>query len=332
MKLEKADIVIVGAGPAGLATANTLQQAGYSVLVLDKGPIAAHIAQYPTYMTFFSTSDLVEIGGLPLILPHDKPTRQEYLNYLRRFVKEKRLQVKTGFEVEAIEGEKGKFTVKGEDRFGEGFEVNGSRVVLATGAYDTPIMLNVPGEDLPKVSHYFTEVHPYFGSRVLVVGGRNSAVETALELWRSGIEVSILHRNAQFGSSVKYWILPDIENRIKSGEIKAYRPARVLEIKPHSVVLQVEGEAPQEIQNDFVLALTGYRPNPNFLAPLGINVDPKTSRPSHNPATLESNRPGVYLCGVMLAGNVSSEIFIENSRTHGDLILAHLRNGAHSKA
>lgn len=331
MRQEQNDIVIVGGGPAGLATASTLGLAGHSVLVLEQGPIAAHILKFPTFMNFFSTPDLLELGGFPLITTHEKPSRREYLNYLRRFVVEKRLDVRTGRRVDRLEGERGNFRLLGEDRDGEGFEVNAKVVILATGAFATPHLLGVPGEDLPKVSHYYTELHPYFGSKVLIVGGRNSAAETALELWRGGVEVSICHRGEEFGS-LKYWIGPDIDNRVANGEIKAYRPARVLEIRPKSVVLQVEGAAPEEIENDFVLALTGHGPDPEFLSKFGVASNPETGRPRFDPDTLESERPGLYMIGVMLQGDISGEIFIENSRTHGDRIRDHLANGASRKA
>ncbi len=326
MQEAASEIVVVGAGPAGLATAHELQAAGLKTLILERGCLAEHITRFPVYLTFFSTADLLELAGFPLIIAGEKPTRREYLTYLRRFVREMKLEVRTGWEVTELEGEVGRFLVRGRTRVGEPFEVGAERVVLATGAFATPQRLEVPGEDLPKVSHYYHEAHPYFGSKVLVVGGRNSAAEAALELWRAGVEVSLCHRGAQLGS-LKYWLGPDIENRIKNGEVVAYMPARVAEIRPASVRIDWEGHGPIEIANDFVLALTGYRPDPAFLARMGIGYDPATGRPRHDDATLESDRAGVYLAGVMLAGNVSSEIFIENSRTHGRQILAHLRNG-----
>ncbi|MBI3735731.1 YpdA family putative bacillithiol disulfide reductase [Candidatus Sumerlaeota bacterium] len=330
VKSLKTEIVIIGGGPAGLATANTLQAAGHAVMILEKGAIAEHVSRYPTYMNFFSTSDLLELGGFPLTIARDKPTRQEYLTYLRRFAHDKKLDIHTGHEVVSLEGERGKFILTGKDRWGEAFQVKCERAVLATGAFATPQMINIPGEELPKVSHYFKEVHPYYGYKVIVIGGKNSAVETALELWRAGVEVSICHRHATF-NQVKYWLGPDIENRIKNAEIRVYRPARVIEIKPRSVILKREGRKAEEIENDFVLALTGYRPDPHLLGRFGIRVNPETGRPYHDRETLESERPGLYIVGVMLAGNVSSEIFIENSRTHGEQILAHLKNGASRK-
>lgn len=316
-------IAIIGGGPAGLAAAHTLQEAGLSVVVLEKGSVAEHVAQGPTYMTYFSTPDLLELAGFPLIVTREKPTRQEYLFYLRRFVQEKKLDVRTGHEVATIEGEEGAFRVLGSDRHGDPFCVRAEWVVLATGAFASPQRLGVPGEDLSKVTHQYKEVHSYFGSKVLVVGGKNGAVETALELWRAGIEVSLCYRRAEF-TGLKYWLGPDIENRIRKGEIKAWMPADVIEIRPRSVLLSYAGGR-VEIENDFVVALTGYRPDPEFLGRMGVSTDAATGRPNHDPATLESERRGVFMAGVMLAGNVSGEIFIENSRTHGETILAALR-------
>jgi len=331
MKELTTQIAIVGGGPSGLATADRLQRAGRDVLVIEKGPVANHINRFPANMTFFSTRDLVEIGGFPLTIPRDKPTKQEYLAYLRRFVKDREIRVLPYHEASGLEGEKGNFTLNGTAQGSEPFRVHAEQVILATGAFATPQPLNVPGESLPKVSHYFDDVHSYFGSKVLVVGGRNSAVEAALDLWRSGVEVSICHRRATF-NSVKYWIEPDIENRIKEGSIRVYRPAQIVEIKPHAVVIQRQGRDAEEIENDFVLALTGYRPDPALLGRFGIAADPTTGGPPHDPETLESERPGLYIVGVMLAGNISSAIFIENSRFHAEKILTHLNNGGGTHA
>ncbi len=330
MKNYRTQIAIIGGGPTGLSAADTFQAAGLSVIVLEKGAVADHVAKYPTFMNFFSTADLLELGGFPLTLAADKPNRREYLAYLRRYVRERKIEVKVGHEVASLDGQKGKFKLSGTTRWGEAFEATAERVVLATGAYATPQMLEVPGEELPKVSHFYTEAHPYFGHKVLVVGGRNSAVEAALELWRAGVDVSLCHRRATFGS-VKYWIEPDIENRIKAGDIRVYRPARLLEIRPRSVILRREGREAEEIENDFVLALTGYRPDPKLLSNFGIRADSFTGRPVCNSETLESERPGLYIAGVMLAGNVSSEIFIENSRAHGGQILSHLKTSGYLK-
>jgi len=331
MPKEHTEIAIVGGGPAGLATAYALEQAGHSVVVLEQGPIAAHVSQFPTFMKFFSTPDLLELGGFPLITTHEKPSRQEYLNYLRRFVLEKKLDVRTGKRVDGLEGEKGNFRLFGEDRCGEAFELGAAIVVLATGAFASPHLLGIPGETLPKVSHYYTELHPYFGSKVLIIGGRNSAAETALELWRGGVDVTICHRREDFGS-LKYWVRPDIENRVANGEVKAYMSACVLEVKPGSVLLQAEGEEPKEIENDFVIALTGHGPDPEFLSKFGVQTRPDTGRPRFNPDTLETERPGLYMVGVMLQGDVSGEIFIENSRTHGDQICDHLVGSSNGNA
>lgn len=316
-------ISIIGAGPAGLATADTLQRAGFQVALFEKGVIAQPMLSYPTYMTWFSTADLLELGGMPLVIGGDKPNRKEYLAYLRRFVIDRKLEVHIGHEALALEGRDGAFTLRGATRLGEPWECRASKVILATGAFGTPRPLDVPGENLPHVSHYYTEPHAYFGSKVLVVGGRNSAAEAALELWRAGVEVSICHRAERF-RSLKYWIEPDLENRIKAGQITAYRPARVLEIRPRTALLQVLDQPPVEVEADIVLALTGHIPDPALLERFGAAVEPGTTTPVYDPETLESSRPGLYIVGVMLAGNVSGEIFIENSRAHGERVLAHL--------
>jgi thioredoxin reductase (NADPH) len=324
MRRTKTEIAVIGAGPSGLAAAQTLQRAGFGVAVLEKGKLAEHVSRFPTFMRFFSTADLLELAGYPLIITEEKPTREEYLNYLRRFVRETGLEVRLGHTVQAIDGEIGAFTVRGVARTEEPFEVTAERVVLATGAYATPRRLGVPGENLAKVGHYYTEAHDFFGAKVLVVGGRNSAVSTALELWRAGIEVSICHRRPEFGP-VKYWLGPDIENRVKNGEIPVYMPAEVTEILPGAVRLRRENGGEIEIENDYVLALTGYGPDPAFLRRFGVEVDPETGRPEHDAKTLESKRPGLYMVGEMLSGNISGVIFIENSRIHGEAIAAHLR-------
>ncbi|MFH1738045.1 MAG: YpdA family putative bacillithiol disulfide reductase [bacterium] len=320
------DIAVIGAGPAGIAAADTFQEAGYDCLLFDAGCLAQNIARFPIYMEFFSTADLLELRGYPLICASAKPSRREYLQYLARFCRERRLKLRPFEPVDSITRTENGFlvhsTTKGDDRR---YETDARFVVIATGAYDTPNFLNCPGEDLPKVSHYFTEVHPYVGSRMLVIGGGNSACEAALLLLRAGVDVTLVLRNNKFGF-VKYWVLPDIENRIKEGIITAYFETTVEEIRPGSVVLRSRKEKRVfEIENDFVLALTGYQPNMEFLQRCGVEVDKVSKRPRYNPATFETNVPGLFVCGVIAAGNISAEIFIENSRTHGEQILKALK-------
>jgi len=317
-------VAIVGGGPAGLATADHLQKAGHEVVVFEKGPIAGNIARYPTYMTWFSTKELLEIGGVPMTVPEDKPTRREYLNYLIRFVETKNIDVRTYHEVTEVSGKKDAFTVRATNMAGhetkEIFEV----VVLATGAYDHPQQLGIPGEDLPKVFHYYTEPHPYYDKEVLVIGGRNSAVEAALQIRRNGGRVTLSYRRESFPDSVKYWIRPDIENRLKAGEITGYMPSEVLSIQPDSATLRYQDKK-ITIPNDFVLAMTGYEPDTAFFESIGIRFDPTTKRPDLNPETYETNIPGIFIVGVIQAGNISSEIFIENSRLHGEVVARALR-------
>lgn len=319
MLVYESRIVVVGGGPAGLATAHALTREGWEVLVLERGAFAAGVARFPYYMRFFSTAELVELGGFLLTITDEKPTRQQYLRYLERFAAWAGLTVKTHHAVAAVEGSDGAFRVSGQTRLGEPFEARAQKIVLATGAYDHPNLLGVPGEDLPHVSHYYTELNDYIGERVLIVGGRHSASETALELARGGVDVTLCYRRPEF-IGLKYWIRPDLENRIKEGKIKALMPAEVVEIQPRQVIVKPHGEPPRPVAADAVLALTGYRPDPRFLRQMGLPTDPDTGCPVFNPTTLESPRPGVYLAGVLLAGSISGAIFIENSRAHGPLI------------
>lgn len=321
------DSIIVGGGPAGLAVAHTFQQAGLSCRVLEQGALAWHIAQYPTFMRFFSTNQNLEIAGFPLGNTEEKPSRQEYLLYLTNFVRYHRLPVETHSPVTEVRREEdGTFTVTVE-REGRPPERRRARtVVVAVGAWDAPRKLDVPGADLPKVRYRYTEAHEYVGKRVLVVGGRNSAVETALILWRAGAEVSLSYRRTEFsGRGLKYWLRPDIENRIANREIRGFLGSHVRRIGWEEVELELEDGRREIIENDFVLPMLGYDPPVGFLRSLGIELEEETNRPVHDPETLESNVAGLFVAGVITYGNVSGHVFIENSRHHGELILPRLR-------
>jgi len=315
------DVIVIGAGPAGLAAAAHMHDGGLSVAVLDKGSIADAIRRWPYYLKFFSTARNLELEGFPLIVRDEKPTREEYLAYLRRFVRDKGLDVRPGHRVERAERRpEGGFRVCGTDEAGDPFALESHSLVVATGAYDHPRPLGVPGEDLPKVSHYFTEVHPYAFRRVAVIGGRSSAAEVALLLQRADAEVTLIHRGPAM-DGLKYWIAPDLENRIREGAIRAFFNSRVLEIRPRDILVETASGDKIRLPNDFVLAMTGYEPDTALLQSMGIEVDPDTRAPRHDPDTLESNVPGIYLAGVITCGNISGSIFIENSRHHGAIIL-----------
>lgn len=325
--MSEPDVLIVGSGPAGIATGATLQEAGYSVVLYDKGALAQAVTKWPMYMQFFSTAENVELPGMPLVLTHEKPSREEYLNYLRRYVAEKKLKIITGHTVEAIrklDGDDGGFEVTGHDEWGEAFSVYPRYVVVATGAFEIPKLMGVPGEDLHKVTHYYDEVHPYVGKEVIVVGGRNGAAEAALLFYRAGARVTLVYRGERM-APLKWWLEPDLQNRINNGEIRAFFQAQIKEIRPHDVTIAMRDGREVKIPNDFVIAMTGYRPETTLLSRAGVEVDPATNRPKLDAETLETNVPGLYVAGVIAAGDISNEIFIENSRYHGHNILKGLK-------
>jgi thioredoxin reductase (NADPH) len=318
------DLLVVGAGPTGLASAIEAQKAGFRVVLVDKGCVCNSLFHYPAHMTFFTTSELLEIGGIPFPSPNAKPTRNEALEYYRQVAAFYKLDIRQYHRVERVSGCDGEFTVHTTDRFGRHGELKARKLALSIGYYDLPNYMGIPGENLSKVHHYYHDPHPYYEMDVAVIGGKNSAAITALELWRHGARVTLIHRGPGIHSHVKYWIKPDIENRIKNGEIKAYFASRVTEITPDAIMVQAPG-GPETLTNDFVFALTGYHPDFTFLECLGVRFKGPDRQPVCNPETLESNVPGIYLAGVIVAGSRTNEIFIENGRFHGRQIAASLR-------
>jgi bacillithiol disulfide reductase len=314
------DIVIVGAGPSGLATAIAAHQAGLAYEVVEKGVLVNSIFHFPRHMTFFTTADLLEIGGLPFVSPYEKPTQMEGLKYYRRVTETFGLRVTLGEEIEDVARAGRKFAVKSRSAEGEERTRNTRNLVFATGYYDSPNLLGVPGEDLPHVSHYYSEPHAFFRRDVVVVGGKNSAAIAALELYRAGARVTLVHRAAALSGSIKYWIKPDIENRIKEGAIAARFAARVVEIKDGSVAIQsVRGR--EELPADQVFLLTGYYPDTRLLEAVGVRVDRETLVPDHDPRTLETNAKGVFVAGSVASGRHTSRIFIETGKFHGQAIV-----------
>ena len=312
--MQRYDAVVVGAGPTGLACGIELKQLGVSTVLIDKGCVVNSIYNYPTHMVFFTTPELLEIGGLPMTSLNEKPGRTEALKYYRRAAEHYQLDIHQYERVLSIEGDDRDFLVRTSKT-----EYSARKIVLATGYYDLPNMLDVPGEQLDKVIHYYKEPHPYYNHDVMVVGAKNSAAIAALELHWTGARVTMVHRGDWISDRVKYWIKPNIENRIKNGEIQAYFKSRLLEIHPKTVLLDTP-EGVVTLKNDFVFAMTGYRPDLEFLGSLGIRLDPVSQRPRTNPDTLESDRAGIFLAGVIVAGMHTNEIFIENGRFHGKKI------------
>jgi thioredoxin reductase (NADPH) len=317
------DVLVVGAGPTGMACAIEAQKAGLKALIVDKGCLVNSIYRYPTNMVFFTTPELLEIGDVPFTTALAKPTRLEALEYYRRVAEHYHLNIRQYEWVKTITGEDNDFRVTTTNRHDAIHDYRARKIVLATGYYDLANRLGVPGEDLDKVSHYYREPHPYFDSDIVVIGGKNSAAEAALDLWRHGARVTLVHRGSQMHNHVKYWVRPDIENRIKAGEIAAHFNSTIQEINADCVVLRTPS-GPMRLKNDFVFALTGYHPDYDFLRSAGIDLSPEQFRPVCDPESLESNVLGIYVAGVIVAGSRTNEIFIENGRFHGKLIAAHL--------
>jgi thioredoxin reductase (NADPH) len=318
--VEKFDIIIVGAGPIGLACGIEAKKAGFSYTIIEKGCLVNSLFNYPLNMTFFSTSERLEIGNVPFISHGPKPNRFEALEYYRRVCTTWDLDVKLYEGVSSIvhrdnvhqvSTSKGKYSAKA--------------VILSLGFYDLPYLLNVPGEDLPKVKHYYDEPHPYFGQKLIVVGAANSAVDVALETWRKGADVTMVIREDAIRDSVKYWVRPDIDNRIKEGSIKAYFQSEMIKITPEFVVIRTpEGE--MTLDNDFVLAMTGYQPPFDFMEGCGVQFrDDEFHTPVYDDATMQTNVPGLYLAGVVCGGLKTNKWFIENSRVHADMIMEDLK-------
>lgn len=314
--MQEFDVVIIGGGPIGIACGLEAKKQGLSYIIIEKGTIVNSLFNYPVNMQFFSSSEKLEIEEIPFISKEAKPKRNEALEYYRRIVTSNKLNIHLFEKVKDTVKQDGFFLVKTDKS-----DYKAKNVVVATGFYDLPNKMNVPGEDLPKVSHYYNDPHFYASQKLAVVGANNSAIDAALECWRKGAEVSLIIRGPEVGTRVKYWVRPDIINRIEEGSIKAYYNSTVKEIKPTEVVINTP-EGDLTLENDFVLALTGYMPNFAFLEKLGITLSNDSKRlPTYNPQTMESNINGLFLAGVICGGMETHKWFIENSRIHAPIIM-----------
>ncbi|MGN6177744.1 MAG: YpdA family putative bacillithiol disulfide reductase [Mucilaginibacter sp.] len=309
------DILIIGGGPIGIACGLAAQKAGFSFQIVEKGCLVNSLYNYPSTMTFFSTSEKLEIGGIPFVTISNKPVRSEALEYYRRVATSKHLPISLFEEVYNVTREHDHYTITSSKN-----TYHAKYVILATGFYDIPVTLGIPGEDLPKVRHYYKDPHYYSMQKVVVVGSSNSAIDVALETYRKGADVTLVIRDAEVSHRVKYWVRPDIINRIKEGGIKAYFNSRLTAVREDEVDIETP-EGPVTIQNDFVMAMTGYQPNFAFLQKLGIDLSEEKFIPKYNPDTMETNVPGLYLAGVVCGGLDTHLWFIENSRVHADMIL-----------
>lgn len=318
--MKKEDAIIVGGGPCGLSAAIELQKIGKNPLVIEKGNVVHSIYRYPTHQTFFSTSEKLAIGDVPFIIEGRKPKRNQALAYYREVVKLKEVRVNAYERVEKVEKQvDGSFHVYTIKQDGTKELYNTGYVVIATGYYDSPNYMNVPGEEKKKVFHYFKEAHPYFDKDVVVIGGKNSAIDAALELEKAGARVTVLYRGSEYSSSIKPWVLPEFESLVRNELVKMEFNATIKEIRDHEVVYVKNGED-VVIENDYVFAMTGYHPDHSFIQSIGVIEDQGTGRPHFNPETMETNVENLFIAGVIAAGNEANEIFIENGRFHGGLI------------
>jgi thioredoxin reductase (NADPH) len=323
------DIAVVGAGPCGLATGIAAQRAHISCTLFDRGCVVSSISRYPTHMTFFSTAERLEIGGVPFVVVGDKPTRREALRYYQRLAREFALDVHQYEEITSIDRMNDRFVLHARTLAGIESQHHARNVVIATGYFDSPNLLRVPGEDLPKVTHGYREGHTFYDQDVVVIGGGNSSVDAALELHRWGARVTIVHFAEALDPNVKPWVRPDIEARLRERTIQARFGARVVAITPDAVRVRAEDTgAEDEFHNDFVLAMTGYTPDGALLRSLGVEFDAVTGIPRHDPETMQTNVPGVFIAGVLSAGYDANKVFIENGRGHGERIVQAVRNGA----
>lgn len=313
--MKKVDAVIVGGGPCGLAAAIALQQIGLQPVVIEKGNIVNSIYHYPTHQTFFSSSDKLAIGDVPFIVEQRKPHRNQALVYYREVVKMKNINIHRFEEVQNVEKQRtGEFHIATSKGLYET-----AYVVIATGYYDHPNYMGIPGEELPKVHHYFKEGHPYFDTDVVVIGGKNSAVDAALELHKAGARVTCVYRGTDYSPSVKPWVLPDFAALVRTEEVAMHFDAQVIDIREGFVTIEKDGQQ-QQLNNDFVFAMTGYHPNHQFIRQMGVNIDDETGRPFVHEETMETNVENLFIAGVIAAGNNANEIFIENGRFHGGQI------------
>ena len=319
------DVLVVGGGPTGLACGIEAVRANLKLLIVEKGCLVNSLYSYPANMTFFTTRERLEIGDIPFTSVNVKPTRAEALEYYRGVAAFYKLPTHYDERAVEIDSAGGAFRIDTESGSGRRRTYCARAIIIATGYYDLPNVMGVPGEDLPKVSHYALEGHAFYGRKVAVIGGANSAAVTSLDLWRHGAEVTLVYRRPELSRHIKYWIKPDLENRIKEGSIKAMFSSEVREIGDGWICVQAEGREAQRIENDFVFALTGYHPDVDLLRRAGVQVDPKSYRPTCNPRTLESNVPGLYLAGVVISGRHTNEIFIENGRFHGKKIIEDIK-------
>ncbi|RPD99594.1 YpdA family putative bacillithiol disulfide reductase [Aureibaculum marinum] len=314
------DVLIIGAGPIGIACALEAKKKGLSYIIIEKGVLVNSLYNYPTNMTFFSTSEKLEIDNIPFISSNPKPNKKEALEYYRRIVSSNNLNVNLFEKVETVTSENGIYTVKTNKN-----NYHSKNIIIATGFYDLPNYLNVPGEDLPKVFHYYNDPHYFSAQDVIVVGASNSSVDAALEVYRKGGRVTMVIRGKTIGERVKYWVKPDIINRIKEGSIKAYFKTEIKEIFEDKVIITTENGKDITLKNDFVIALTGYRPNFEFLKNIGVDLsNDGLKKPVYNPETMESNLKGIYLAGVICGGMETHKWFIENSRIHAKMIIQNI--------